>query len=67
MSNKTGLSFLSDFLLHHYSDLLHYKSIPYYVDFFKKSRKNKSKTIYPKNYENFKNSKPIKKECIVTF
>ena len=42
----------------------------YYEKLRKKSGKNKNKlrTIYPKNHENFKNSKPrvqfLKKECI---
>ena len=42
----------------HYSDFSYYRSLLYYGKSFKKSRKNKNKlrTIYPKNHENFKNS-----------
>ena len=70
MSIKTGLFFflsffLSDFfflffLLYHYSDFWCYRSLLYYGKFLVKSRKNEKKlrTIYPKNYENLKNSKP---------
>ena len=59
MSIKTGL-FSFWFLLYHYSDFWYYKSLLYYVKFKKKSGENKNKlrTIYPKNHENFKNRKP---------
>ena len=59
MSIKSGV-FISDFLLYHYSDFYNYRSLPYNLKFKKKSRKNKNKfwKIYPKNHENFKNSKP---------
>ena len=74
MSIKTFF-FLSDFLLYQYSDFC---IILYYTVFWKineknrEKNKNKLRTIYPKNHENFKNNKPkvqfywffIKKECI---
>ena len=51
--------FLSDFLLYHYSDFRYYRSLLYYGKLKKKSGENKNKLrkIYPKNHENFKNSK----------
>ena len=57
MSIKTGLS---DFLLYNYSDFWFYRSWLHYEKFKKKSGENKNKlrTVYPKNYEQFKNSKP---------
>ena len=71
MSIKTGLFFLSDFLLYHYSDFSYYRSLLYYgkskkIKNKKKNNKkkksgeikNKLRTIYPKDYEKFKNSKP---------
>ena len=50
--------FLFDFLLYHYSDFWHERSLLYYGKFKKKSRKNRNKlqTKYPKNHENFKKS-----------
>ena len=60
MSIKTGLFFLSDFLLYHYSDFSYYRSLLYYGKLKKKSGENKNKlrTIDPKNHENFKDGKP---------
>ena len=58
MSFKTGVF---DFLLHHYSDLWCYRdNYSIMENLFKKLRKNKNKlrTIYSKNHENFKSSKP---------
>ena len=67
--------FLSDFLFYHYFDFWYYRSLLYYGKFKKESGNDKSKlrTIYPKNHEKFKNSKPrvqfywflLKKECTV--
>ena len=63
--------FLSDFMFYHYCDFC--RSLLYHGKFFKKWEKNKNnfRTLYPKNHENFKNSKQsqillvlIKKECI---
>ena len=61
-------------LMHHSSDFSYYRSFVYYGKMFKNSKKNKNKlrTTYPKNHENFKNSKPRvqfywflqKKDCI---
>ena len=44
---------------------LYYRSLLYYRKFLKKLRKNKKKLriIYPKNHENFKNSKPRVQVC----
>ena len=52
--------FFSDFLLYHYSDFWYYSSLLNYGNFLKKYGKNKNKlrTIYSKNHENFKNIKP---------
>ena len=49
--------FFSDFLLYHYSD---FWSLLHYGKFLKSGGKNKNKlrSIYPKNNESFKNSKP---------
>ena len=60
MSIKTGPFFYSDFLLHHYSDFWYYRSLLYYGKFKKKSGENKNKlrTTYPQNHENFKNNNP---------
>ena len=72
---ESGVFFLSDFLLCHCSNLWYYRLLLYYGKFFKKLEKNKNKlgTIYPKNHEYFKNSKPsvqfywfLKKECTST-
>ena len=41
MSIKTGLFFLSDFLLFHYSNFWYYRSLLYYVKFFKNREKIK--------------------------
>ena len=58
MSIKSGL-FLRLTVLYHYSDFWYYRSFLYYGT-LKKLGKNKSKlrTVYPKNLEIFKNSKP---------
>ena len=49
--------FLSDFLFYHYSDFCYCRSLLYYGKFRKKNRE-KIRTIYPENDENFKNSMP---------
>ena len=41
MSIKTGLFFLSDFLLFHYSNFWYYRSLLYYVKFLKNREKIK--------------------------
>ena len=41
MSIKTGLFFLSDFLLFHYSNFWYYRSLLYYVKFLKNQEKIK--------------------------
>ena len=59
MSIKTGLLFLSDFLLYHYCDFSYYRLLLHYRKLNKKLgyNKNKLRIVYPNNHEEFKNSK----------